>query len=49
MSWERATEFSSFREDDLKKITVTIKDVEQAEIQDAGRFVVRELGGFLPP
>ena len=48
MPSERTTKFSGTQEKDLAKCEVTIKDVEQAEIQDTARFVIRELGGFIP-
>ena len=48
MSSTKITEFSGIREEDLRKITVPIKDILQAESQDAARFVIREMGGFIP-
>ena len=42
------TKFSGTHETNFAKCEVSIKDVEQAELQDAARFVIRELGSFLP-
>ena len=48
MPFERTKSFSGTQEKDFAKCEVTIKEVEQAEIQDAARFVIREMGGFIP-